>query len=134
MILVFDAKCLLCSAWVKFLLKHDRREVFQFASIQSEAGRELLSRAGLSVGKLETLLLVDGARSYQHTAAIFRVLDELGFPWRFAWAAWLVPASIRDSAYRWIARNRYRIFGQADACFLPNPAHRGRFIDDADEY
>jgi predicted DCC family thiol-disulfide oxidoreductase YuxK len=130
MIVVFDAKCLLCSAWVRFLLEHDRREVFQFASIQSKAGSELLSRVGLSVSDLQTLLLVDEERSYQHTAAIFRILNELGFPWRIAWSAWLVPAPIRDAAYRWIARNRYRIFGRTDVCFLPNAAHRSRFIED----
>jgi len=59
MIIVFDAKCLICSSWVQFLLKHDRRRVFRFASIQSKAGMDLLARAGLNITTLETLLLVD---------------------------------------------------------------------------
>lgn len=130
MILVFDAHCLLCSAWVQFLLKHDRRRVFRFASIQSEAGVALLAQAGLSVTRLETLLLVDGKRSYQHTAAIFRVLDQLGFPWKLAWIMWPLPPFIRDAIYRWFARNRYRLFGRSDSCFLPAAEDRLRFMED----
>lgn len=130
MIIVFDAHCLLCSAWVQFLLKHDRRRVFRFASMQSEAGAALLAQAGLNVTRLETLLLVDGERSYQHTAAIFRVLDRLGFPWKLAWIMWPLPSSLRDAIYRWFARNRYRLFGRSDACFLPAAEDRLRFIED----
>ena len=129
MIIVFDAHCLLCSAWVQFLLKHDRRRVFRFASMQSEAGAALLAQAGLTVTRLETLLLVDGERSYQHTAAIFRVLGQLGFPWKLAWVIWPLPAFMRDTVYRWCARNRYRLFGRSETCFLPAAEERRRFID-----
>ena len=129
MIIVFDAQCLLCNGWVKFLLKHDRRAVFRFAAMHSEAGKTLLAGAGLRIDRLETLLLVDGQRSWQHTAAILRVLHQLGWPWRLAWLFWLVPAPLRDGMYRLIARNRYRLFGRADACLVPakNDAHR--FLD-----
>lgn len=129
MIVVFDAKCLLCDSWVQFLLRHDGQGVIRFASIQGQAGQALLAKAGLKVDGLETLLVVDGERSWQHTAAILRVLHALGWPWRLAWAGWLVPSPLRDALYRAIARNRYRIFGFSDTCLLPNPAHAGRFLD-----
>jgi len=129
MIIVFDAQCLLCSAWVQFLLKHDRRGLFRFASIQGKTGQALLAQAGLPSVGLETLLLVDGPRSWQHTAAILRVLHGLGWPWRFAWLGWLLPAPLRDSAYRWIARRRYRLFGHSDTCLMPSAATRQRFLD-----
>jgi predicted DCC family thiol-disulfide oxidoreductase YuxK len=128
-IIVFDAKCLLCDYWVRFLLRHDRRRVFRFASIQGAAGQALLAQAGLKVDGLETLLLVDGERSWQHTAALLRVLDKLGWPWRLAWLGWVVPAPLRDMLYRAIARNRYRIFGRSDVCLMPAPEHAGRFLD-----
>lgn len=129
MIVVFDAQCLLCNGWVQFLLKHDHLGRFQFASIQGAAGRVLLANAGLRVEGLQTLLLVNGSRTWQHTAAILRILHELGWPWRFAWLGWLVPAPLRDALYRLIARNRYRIFGWSDVCLLP-PAHFAqRFLD-----
>jgi predicted DCC family thiol-disulfide oxidoreductase YuxK len=129
MIIVFDAQCLLCSRWVRFILRHDRRAVFRLASIQGEAGRQLLARQRLQVDGLQTLLLADGERVWQNTAAIFRVLHALGWPWRLAWLAWLVPAPLRDAAYRWIARNRYRVFGRSEVCLIPPPEHAQRFID-----
>ncbi|MBI5256800.1 MAG: thiol-disulfide oxidoreductase DCC family protein [Burkholderiales bacterium] len=129
MIVVFDAHCLLCNGWVRFLLRHDHQRRLRFASIQGSTGRGLLDRQGLQVEGLQTLLLVDGHRSWQHTAAIFRVLHVLGWPWRAAWLAWLVPAPLRDPLYRWLARNRYRVFGRSDTCLVPSPDHAARFLD-----
>jgi predicted DCC family thiol-disulfide oxidoreductase YuxK len=128
-IVVFDAQCLLCNGWVQFLLRHDRHGALRYASIQGETGRALLARAGLPVEGLETLLVVDGERSWQHTAAILRVVHALGWPWRLAWLGWLVPAPLRDAAYRAIARRRYRLFGRSETCLMPPPAARARFLD-----
>lgn len=129
MIIVFDAKCLLCSAWVKFLLKHDTRKKFRFASIQSARGKALLENEGLNPEHLETLLLVTDTKVYRHTAAILRVLNALGWPWRLVWIGWLIPAPLRNALYRWVARNRYRIFGQSEACYVPGPEDHARFLD-----
>lgn len=129
MIVVFDAKCLLCNASVQFLLRHDRRGLFRFASIQGKSGQELLAQAGLRVDGLQTLLLVDGNRSWQHTAAILRVLHALGWPWRAAWIAWLVPSLLRDALYKWLARNRYWLFGRSEVCLMPPSDYRARFLD-----
>ncbi len=129
MIVVFDSQCLLCNGWVHFLLRHDRKGTFKFAAIQGVAGQQLLSQQGLKVNGLQTLLLVDGQRTWQHTAAIFRVLHALGWPWRLAWLAWLVPSVIRDPLYRLVARNRYRVFGRTAACILPPPDDAARFLD-----
>ena len=129
MIVVFDAQCLLCNGWVQFILRHDRDAVFRFASIQGDAGRRLLSQQHLQVDGLQTLLLVDGSRVWQQTAAIFRVLHGLGWPWRLAWVAWLLPAPLRDALYRWVARNRYRIFGRSPVCLTPPADHVQRFLD-----
>ena len=128
MIVVFDAHCLLCNGWVQFLLKHDRKGLFQFASIQGVTGQELLANAGLQVQGLQTLLLVDGPKTWQHTAAILRVLHHLGWPWRLAWIGWLVPGPLRDALYRWIARHRYRIFGRSESCLMPPPEFSSRFL------
>ena len=114
---------------MRFLLKHDRHHVFRFASIQGARGQALLARAGLQVDGLQTMLLVDGERTWQQTAAILRVLDALGWPWRAAWLGWVVPRPLRDAAYRVVARNRYRWFGRLQACLVPPAGEAGRFLD-----
>ena len=129
MIVVFDAQCLLCNSWVQFLLKHDKQGIFQFAAIQGKVGGQLLADAGLKIEGLQTLLLVDGAQSWQHTDAILRVLHALGWPWRLAGVARLIPAPLRDAMYRVIARNRYQWFGKSEQCLMPDPAVAARFLD-----
>lgn len=129
MIVVFDAQCLLCSRSVQFLLRHDKKGVFQFASIQGKTGAALLTNAGLSVDGLQTMLLCDDGRVWEQSAALLRVLHGLGWPWRFAWVAWLVPAPLRDGAYRVVARNRYRLFGRAETCLIPPENAAARFLD-----
>ena len=129
MIIVFDAQCLLCSAWVQFLLRHDKAKQFRFASIQGAEDKQLLKEAGLQIDRLETLLLVDETKSYQHTDAILRVLHTMGWPWRAVGVTRIIPASLRDRLYRWIARNRYQLFGRADQCFMPKAGEVGRFLD-----
>lgn len=129
MIVVFDAHCLLCSGWVQFLLKRRGGERIRFASLQGRTGRRLLLEAGLQPDALQTLLVLDQGRSWQNTAAILRVLDALGWPWKLAWLGWLVPAPLRDGAYRWVARRRYRIFGRSAACMLPPEGSAHRFLD-----
>lgn len=129
MIVVFDGQCLLCNGWVQFLLRHDHAQRIRFASMQGAAGQQLLAHAGLQIDGLQTLLVIDGDRSWQHTAAILRVLHALGWPWRLAWVVWLVPALLRDALYRWGARNRYRIWGRSDTCMVPSPEVAARFLD-----
>ena len=129
MIVVFDGECLLCNGWVQFLLKHDKQGVFQFAAIQGEVGGKLLADAGLRLEGLQTLLLVDGQRSWQHTDAILRVLHALGWPWRLTAVIRLIPSALRDALYRVIARNRYHWFGKSEQCMMPDPAVAARFLD-----
>lgn len=128
MIVVFDANCLLCSGSVQFLLRHDKYRRLRFATIQSDIGRDLLERARIDAIEPDSFVLVDGQRIWTETAAVLRVAHALGWPWRFAWIAWLIPYPLRDAVYRWIARNRYRWFGRRDVCFLPDPEDADRFI------
>ncbi|SFN46191.1 thiol-disulfide oxidoreductase DCC family protein [Dokdonella immobilis] len=128
MIVVFDAHCLLCSGSVQFLLRHDHRRRLRFATTQSEAGRALLDKAGIDAIDPESFVLVDDARAWTESAAVLRVAHALGWPWRLAWVAWIVPAPLRDALYRWIARHRYRWFGRSEHCFLPDAADATRFI------
>jgi predicted DCC family thiol-disulfide oxidoreductase YuxK len=127
-IVVFDGVCPLCSANARFILRHDRRRRFRLASMQSEAGAALYRRFGIDPADPETLILVDGDRALRDSDAVLAIWSGLGWPWRAFAAARLVPAALRDPLYRWVARNRYRLFGRRETCWLPGPEHSGRFL------
>lgn len=129
-VIVYDGVCLLCSRWVRFLLQRDHQGRYRFASMQSETGRNLLQTHGLDPDSPFSMLLVEGGKGYTDTTAIARVLR--GLPHRrWHWLGGLmlrVPRTLRDVAYRFIARHRYRLFGRSDQCFMPSPEQQSRFI------
>ena len=129
-VIVFDGVCVLCSRWVDFVLRHDRAGRFRLTAMQGQHGRALLVAHGLSPDDPVSFLLVDRGRGYRDTDAIVRVLDQLGGSWRAAGAMLrAIPRRLRDPAYRWTARHRYRLFGRRVQCRLPEPEQAWRFID-----
>lgn len=128
-VIVFDGVCVLCSGWVRFLLRYDRRRRYRFAAMQSAAGRALLSRHGLDPNDPLSFLLVDEAGAWTDTEAIGRVLSGLGGGWRvLSMMLAAVPRPLRDRVYRFTARNRYRWFGRRAQCRIPEPAELDRFL------
>lgn len=133
MIIVFDGVCVLCNGWVRFLLARDPQARFRFAAMQSAAGRALLASRGLDPDDPASFLLIVGQEAYTDTAAIRRVLGQLGPGWRLLAALLgVLPQRPRDALYRLVARNRYRWFGRHDQCLLPSAEQRERFIDSPD--
>lgn len=129
-IVVFDGVCVLCSRWVRFLLKYDHDDRFRFASMQSASGHRLLREYGLDPQAPQSLLLLEQGRGYTDTEAIARVLGSLEQRrWHALSAAILfVPMALRDPIYRFIARHRYRIFGRTETCYAPSAEQRARFM------
>lgn len=128
-ILVFDGVCVLCSHWVGFVLQHDREGRYKFAAMQTATGRELLVNHGLDPDDPKSFLLFEHGRSYTDTDAIVRVLRSFGGLWKIAAALLsVVPRLVRDPSYRWIARNRYRLFGKHDVCVVPGAHSADRFL------
>ncbi len=128
-VLVFDGVCLLCSAWVAFVLRHDRSGRIRFAAMQSAAGRNLLAAHGLDADDPLSFLFVSEGKAHTQSDAILRLVGSFGGVWRIVAALRVLPAFVRDALYRLIARNRYRWFGRRDTCLMPDPAVRGRFLD-----
>lgn len=127
-VIVFDGICVLCNGWIRFLLRHDRRARYRFAAMQTAAGRRLLAGHGLDADDPASFLLVEDGRAYIDTDAIVRVLAGLGGPWRIAGIIRGIPRGLRDPAYRWLARNRYRWFGTT-TCHVPTTGQRARFVE-----
>lgn len=128
-VIVFDGVCVLCNGWVGFLLEHDRRQRYRFAAMQTQAGRNLLQANGLDADDPMSFLLLDDKGASIDSDAIIAVLIGLGGVWRAAAMFRLLPRGMRDPAYRWLARNRYRWFGKKESCYLPADSQRERFLD-----
>lgn len=133
-VVVFDGVCNLCNASIDFLLRHDRRGVFRFASNQSGAGRKLLSERGVDPENVQSVYLVEAdGRVSSKSTAVLRIARELGWPWRLATVFRVVPRPVRDVVYDLVARSRYRLFGRRQTCRLPKPEERARFLEDEAE-
>ena len=127
----FDGHCVLCSGFVAFCVKRDPDAVLKFTSSQSPTSRRALAALGLAPDTLDrTILLLDGDRLYTRSAAVLRALRYLRGPVRLLSVFALVPAIVRDPLYDLVARNRYCWFGRHDACLVPSPEQRGRFIEE----
>lgn len=127
-ILIFDGDCILCSANARFVLRHDKDGLFRLAAMQGEAGAALMRDAGVDATKPDTIILLDGARVRRESDAVIALFEKLGWPWRLATLARLIPTPIRDVAYRWIAHNRYHLFGRKDQCFVPRKEWEDRLL------
>jgi predicted DCC family thiol-disulfide oxidoreductase YuxK len=128
-IVLFDGVCKFCNASVNFIIDHDPPGRVRFAALQSPTGQELLRRFGLKTNDFDTLVLVEGGRASTRSTAALRVASYLAAPWRFAAALLLLPPFLRDPLYNLLARNRYRWFGTLDACRVPTPEIRSRFLE-----
>lgn len=127
-IILFDAQCVLCSAHARFVLANDRSGRFRLASMQGEAGAALYRRFGIDPSDPDTMLVIDGDRVFRDSDAVLAVWRGLGWPWRAAGVMALVPRRLRDPAYRWVARNRYRLFGRSEQCWMPTAEQRERLL------
>ncbi len=134
-IMFYDGVCGLCNRLVQFLLKHDERGRLRFASLQSDFAKKVLGRHGIDPTDLDTVNVVvnydePDERVLQRSDAVLRAGRELGGFWGTSSSiAGVVPHALRDLAYRFVAQNRYRVFGKYDTCMLPDPNQRSRFLD-----
>jgi predicted DCC family thiol-disulfide oxidoreductase YuxK len=132
-LVLYDGVCGLCNRLVSFLLRHDRRDQFRFAPLQSELAQTLLRRYGLDPNDFDTVVVLadfgqPAERALTRSQAALWAVSRVGGIWRLFAIAKLIPLSLREGLYRFIARRRYRIFGKYDQCPLPRPEDRGKFL------
>ncbi len=128
-LVIFDGVCNLREASVNFIIRHDKDGVFRFVPSQSELGVALQRQYGVNTTGLDTVVLIHDGQLFTESDASVRIAAAFDGPWRLLGLARWVPRPVRNWVYRRIANNRYAWFGRKDACLIPTPEVRSRFVE-----
>ncbi len=128
-VVFMDGDCALCSFGARLIARHDRARHFRICPVQSITGRAVLRHFGLNPTDPDTWLLLMDGKAYTSLDAVIRAGRRVGGPGSLLQPLRLLPRPLQDWLYRRIARNRYRLFGRADICAIPDPALRARLIE-----
>jgi predicted DCC family thiol-disulfide oxidoreductase YuxK len=130
-LVLFDGVCNLCNSSIQFIIKHDRAAKFKFAPLQSPLADQHL--ADLKVGNtpISSIIYIENDEVYQKSTAALKIAKHLDGAWPLLYAFMIVPKFIRDRVYDLIAKNRYKWFGKTEACWIPTPELKARFLDTA---
>ena len=133
-IVLYDGVCGLCNRLVQFLLKRDKTDQLRYAALQSDFAVKVLNRHGLNPKDLDTVHVIlnyeqPDERVLARSDAILEVVKRLGGIWKLTSIGKIIPKPMRDLLYKFVATNRYRVFGKSETCMLPEPRHRAKFLD-----
>lgn len=132
-LVLYDGVCGLCNRLVAFLLRHDRRDQFRFAPLQSEFAQTLLHGHALNTSDFDTVVVLadfgkPAERALTRSQAALWAVGQLGGIWKLFAIAQIVPHRLREALYLFVARRRYQVFGKYDECPLPRPEERHKFF------
>lgn len=129
-IAVMDAHCALCARGARWIARNDRQDRFRIVPIQSPLGNRLAQKHGLDPTDPASWLVLDKTGAHSAFDALVVAARHLGGIWHGIAILKILPRPIATRLYRFVARNRYRLFGTADLCALPDPAVQARLIQD----
>jgi predicted DCC family thiol-disulfide oxidoreductase YuxK len=127
-IVLFDGVCNFCSGAVNFIINRDKAGYFKFAPLQSEVGEKLLAEHKIDKSATDSVILIEDGKAFTHSTAALRIARKLDGAWKLFYGFVAVPRFLRNFVYKLFAKNRYRMFGKQDACMLPTPEIRARFL------
>ena len=129
-IILFDGVCNLCNNAVQFIIKNDSRDVFRYASLQSELGQTLVQERGLDPQDIDSIMLIEpGVAYYRKSTAALEIARDLKGGYSLLKNFLFLPEGLRDRIYDFVAANRYKWFGKKDNCMIPSPELKSKFLD-----
>jgi predicted DCC family thiol-disulfide oxidoreductase YuxK len=126
-VILYDGVCVFCSRWVHFVAKRDVDRRFRFTAIQSPYGTRLAQAFSIDPADPDTNAVIHGGVAWFKSDAALTVLGALP-GWEWVRALRTVPKPLRDAVYNLVARNRYRVFGKYEECFVPDQDMRARVL------
>lgn len=128
-VILFDGVCNLCNSTVLFVIKHDPKKLFRFASIQGDYGQQILKQFHLPPNSLGSFILLDKNQIYTKSTGALKVAKKLSGAWPIVYSFIIVPSFIRNAVYDFIAKNRYKWFGKKESCAIPSPELKALFYN-----
>lgn len=128
-LILFDGVCNLCNNSVQYVIKRDQKNTYLFAPLQSKVGQQIIEQFQIDTVKTDSILLYTNGKLYSKSTAALKVAAKLGFPTNILSMFIIIPAFIRNWVYDFIAKNRYKWYGKKEACMIPTPELKSKFID-----
>ncbi len=127
-IVLFDGVCNFCNGSVNFIIERDTVGYFKFAPLQSEIAQSYLDKFGIDKADTDSVMLIEDERVFTYSTAALKIARRLDGFWSAVYAFVIIPKFVRDFFYKLFAKYRYRLFGRQDACMMPTPKIRARFL------
>ncbi|MFE3871611.1 thiol-disulfide oxidoreductase DCC family protein [Flavobacterium sp. ZS1P70] len=129
-IILFDGVCNLCDAAVQFVIKHDKKDIFRFASLQSDLGQEIIKYIGINNSNIDSIILYQSGIAYYYKSdAVLEIAKNLSGIFYFVTIFKIFPIKLRNYIYDYIAKNRYKWYGKKDTCMIPTKELKSKFLE-----
>jgi predicted DCC family thiol-disulfide oxidoreductase YuxK len=128
-LVLFDGVCNFCNYWVQFALKRNKKKSLKFGSLQGDTAKEILPGFNIDPNVLSSVYLIEKDKIHKESSAALHICKHLDGAWKLLYILIFIPAFLRDPFYKLIARFRYKWFGKKEACMIPTPEQRSRFVD-----
>ncbi|MBP6424317.1 MAG: DUF393 domain-containing protein [Flavobacterium sp.] len=128
-IILFDGLCNLCDGTVQFIIKRDTKDVFRFVSLQSDLGRKLLQKLPIEFQLIDSVILYESEKVFFYKSqAVFEIVKSIGGIYYCLLIFKLLPNTITNAVYDFIAKNRYRWWGKKESCLVPSKDLQSKFL------
>lgn len=128
-IVLFDGVCNLCNNFVQTIIKHDKKDVYRFASLQSEYGQQVQKHLGIDSSQIKSIILYEPNVAYYHKSeAAIEIIKSFGGAYSLMGLLKIFPNFIGNAVYDFVAFNRYKWFGKKDNCMIPTPELKEKFL------
>ena len=129
-LILFDGVCNLCNSSINYVIKHDTNNLFMFAPLQGDAGKQIIEHFKVDAFKTDSILLYSEEKGLKvKSSAAIAIASKLGFPRNLLPVFYIIPPFVRNVFYDFIAKNRYKWYGKQDACMIPTPELKAKFLN-----
>lgn len=128
-IILFDGVCNLCNSAVQFIIKHDKKDLYRFAAIESDIGQQILKHIGIDRKKNDSIILYEPGIAYScKSEAVLEIAQDLGSFYSLLTVFKILPTPFSDFIYDYVAKNRYKWYGKKNHCLLPTVELESKFL------